>query len=79
MASREQLYCDYITELKMYNPNLMFMDNTRIFKNFKEVSAFSDLEWIDIYVEKDYPYGAKVVCDLFETYLLPMLKEEFGG
>lgn len=49
MASREQLYCDYITELKMYNPNLMFMDNTRIFKNFKEVSAFSDLEWIDIY------------------------------
>ena len=48
MASREQLNCDYITELKMYNPNLMFMDNTRIFKKFKEVIAFSDLDSIDI-------------------------------
>ena len=42
-------------------------------------SIVPDIDWESIYVEKDYPYGAKVVCDLFETYLLPMLKEEFGG
>ena len=49
MASREQLYRDYISELKIYNPNLIFMDNDQIFKNYAEVSSFSDLEWIDIY------------------------------
>lgn len=49
MASREQLYRDYVTELKMYNPNLIFVDNDQIFKNYQEVSAFPDLEWIDVY------------------------------
>lgn len=49
MASREQLYRDYITELKLYNPNLIFLDNDQMFKNYREVSSFSDLEWIDIY------------------------------
>lgn len=49
MASREQLYYDYVSELKMYNPNLILMSNDQIFKNYKEVSAFTDLEWIDIY------------------------------
>ena len=47
---------------------------------FDEVdSIVPDIDWESIYVEKDYPCGAKVVCDLFETYLLPMIKEEFGG
>lgn len=49
MSSREQLYYDYVTELKIYNPNLIFVDNDQIFKNYKEVAAFTDLEWIDIY------------------------------
>lgn len=36
-----------------------------------------DIDWESIIIEKDYPYGAKVVVDLFEKYLQPKIKEEF--
>lgn len=36
-----------------------------------------DIDWDSIIIEKDYPYGAKVVVDLFEKYLQPKIKEEF--
>lgn len=49
MAGREQLYHDYVNELKMFNPNLIFVDAASIFKQYKEVSQFPDLTWIDIY------------------------------
>ena len=29
-------------------------------------------------VEKDYPYGAKVIANLFTKYLQPKIKEDFG-
>lgn len=35
------------------------------------------IDWESIIIEKDYPYGAKVVVDLFEKYLQPKIKEEF--
>ena len=35
-----------------------------------------DIDWESIIIEKDYPYGAKVVVDLFEKYLQPKIKEE---
>ena len=49
MATREKLYKDYMNELKMFNPNLIFLDVNDIFKSYKEVSNFNDIEWIDIY------------------------------
>lgn len=36
-----------------------------------------DIDWDSIIIEKDYPYGAKVIVDLFEKYLQPKIKEEF--
>ena len=36
-----------------------------------------DIDWESIIIEKDYPYGAKVVADLFEKYLQPKIREEF--
>ena len=36
-----------------------------------------DIDWESIIIKKDYPYGAKVVVDLFEKYLQPKIKEEF--
>lgn len=36
-----------------------------------------DIDWESIIVEKDYPYGAKVVADLFEKYLQPEIRKEF--
>lgn len=36
-----------------------------------------DIDWDSIIIEKDYPYGAKVVVDLFEKYLQPKIKEKF--
>ena len=37
-----------------------------------------NIDWESIVIEKDYPYGAKVVADLFEKYLQPKIKEEFA-
>lgn len=36
-----------------------------------------DIDWENIVIEKDYPYGAKIVVDLFEKYLQSKIKEEF--
>lgn len=36
-----------------------------------------DIDWESIIIEKDYPYGAKVVADLFEKYLQPRIREDF--
>ena len=36
-----------------------------------------EIDWENIIIEKDYPYGAKVVVDLFMKYLQPKIKEEF--
>ena len=45
---------------------------------FREVEDIvPDIDWESIIIEKDYPYGAKVVVDLFEKYLQPKIKEEF--
>lgn len=45
---------------------------------FREVEDIvPDIDWESIIMEKDYPYGAKVVVDLFEKYLQPKIKEEF--
>lgn len=45
---------------------------------FREVDDIvPDIEWDSIMIEKDYPYGAKVIVDLFEKYLQPKIKEEF--
>ena len=41
------------------------------------VDIVPDMDWESIIIEKDYPYGAKVVVDLFEKYLQPKIKEEF--
>lgn len=35
------------------------------------------IDWESIIIEKDYPYGAKVVAELFEKYLQPRIKEDF--
>lgn len=37
-----------------------------------------DIDWESIIIEKDYPYGAKVIVDMFEKYLQPRIKEEFA-
>lgn len=36
-----------------------------------------DIDWESIILETDYPYGAKVIVDMFEKYLQPKIKEEF--
>ncbi len=36
------------------------------------------IDWEDIEVEKDYPYGAMVVVKMFIKYLQPKIIEEFG-
>lgn len=36
-----------------------------------------DIDWDSIKIEKDYPYGAKVVADLFEKYVQPKIREDF--
>ncbi len=36
------------------------------------------IEWEDMEIEKDYPYGAKVVVGMFVKYLQPKIREEFG-
>lgn len=36
-----------------------------------------DIDFESIVIEKDYPYGAKVIVDMFEKYLQPQIKEEF--
>lgn len=36
------------------------------------------IDWEDIEVDKDYPYGAKIVVEMFTKYLQPQIKEEFG-
>ena len=38
-----------------------------------------DIDFESIVIEKDYPYGAKVVVDIFEKYLQPKIKEEFAS
>lgn len=38
-----------------------------------------DIDFESIIIEKDYPYGAKVVVDIFEKYLQPKIKEEFAS
>jgi len=38
-----------------------------------------DMDFESIIIEKDYPYGAKVVVDIFEKYLQPKIKEEFAS
>lgn len=36
-----------------------------------------DIDFESIIIEKDYPYGAKVIVDMFQKYLQPQIKEEF--
>ena len=36
------------------------------------------IDFESVAIEKDYPYGAKVVVDIFEKYLQPKIKEELG-
>lgn len=38
-----------------------------------------DIDFESIIIKKDYPYGAKVVVDIFEKYLQPKIKEEFAS
>lgn len=38
-----------------------------------------DIDFESIIIEKDYPYGAKVVVDIFEKHLQPKIKEEFAS
>lgn len=37
-----------------------------------------DIDFESIIIEKDYPYGAKVIVDLFKKYLQPKIKEQFS-
>ncbi len=36
-----------------------------------------NIDWEEIEVYKDYPYGAKIVAEMFIKYLQPQIKEEF--
>ena len=38
-----------------------------------------EIDWEDIEVEKDYPYGAVVVVKMFTKYLQPEIRKEFGN
>lgn len=46
---------------------------------FREVDGIvPNIDFESIAIEKDYPYGAVVVSELFEKYLQPKIKEEYG-
>ena len=47
--TRERLYQAYINELKFYNPILKTQSKSDIIAGYKQVSAFSDLTWFDLY------------------------------
>ncbi len=47
--TRERLYRAYIEELKFFNPELKNKSTKEILANYKEVSAFKDLFWFDLY------------------------------
>ena len=45
----------------------------------REVSEIvPDIDWEDIEIVKEYPYGAEVVVEMFIKYLQPEIKKEFG-
>lgn len=37
------------------------------------------IDWESVEVVKEYPYGAKVVVDLFEKYIQPKIREDFAS
>lgn len=41
------------------------------------VEIVPEIDWEDIEIEKDYPYGAVVVVEMFIKYLQPEIKKEF--
>ena len=61
-----------------YKQDILDID-TRSEETFSRtiIDIIPDIDWDSIIIEKDYPYGAKVVVDLFEKYLQPKIKEEF--
>lgn len=61
-----------------YKQDILDID-TRSEETFlrKVDNIIPDIDWDSIIIEKDYPYGAKVIVDLFEKYLQPKIKEEF--
>ncbi len=45
----------------------------------REVSEIvPDIDWEDIEIVKEYPYGAEVAVGMFIKYLQPEIKKEFG-
>lgn len=53
-----------------------FSSEETFFNEVNRIVPGIDFESIEIV--KEYPYGAKVVVDLFEKYIQPKIKEEFA-
>lgn len=62
-----------------YKQDILDIDTCNEEMFFRTVDdIIPDIDWDSIMIEKDYPYGAKVVVNLFEKYLQPKIKEEFA-
>lgn len=47
---------------------------------FKEVERIVPrIDWESVEIVKEYPYGARVVVDLFERYIQPKIREDFAS
>lgn len=47
---------------------------------FREVERIvPGIDWESVEIVKEYPYGAKVVVDLFERYIQPKIREDFAS
>lgn len=47
---------------------------------FKEVERIvPGIDWESVEIVKEYPYGARVVVNLFERYIQPKIREDFAS
>ncbi len=66
-------------EWKEYKQKIMnlFIEDERSFLDSVSY-IIPDINGEDIYTEKDYPAGAKVIAEMFDKYLQPEIKKEFS-
>lgn len=67
------------TDWEAFKQEILDIDSSASEETFFRMvdDIMPDIDWESIIIEKDYPYGAKVVVDLFEKYLQPKIKEDF--
>lgn len=59
---------EQINDIKVFTEEDFYNEINQIVPN---------MDWESICCEKDYPYGAKIICDLFKKYIQSKIKDDF--